>query len=256
MVFGLALIMALMFGVASVGLAANGQPFLLGKAKHTATAEMGLIGKVAGGPALRVSNPSGGTALGLQVNSGQAPLAVNAEAGNATNLDADKLDGKDSAEFLGANQKAADSDTLDGQDSPAFLNGQLITTLQDNLAGAPNGSTGYINVISNYTPPVNATAGSFVRCSYDGSAAGQTLVIRAAICNPSVSGDVTVRNSFYIPVTTPGANMSVLNQNSDTFQLSAGQSYDFGVNIASAAPTPSCGSQTDFCTATVLVFRR
>jgi hypothetical protein len=35
--------------------------------------------------------------------------------------DADKLDGKDSAEFLGAGATAADSDLLDGLDSTAFL---------------------------------------------------------------------------------------------------------------------------------------
>ena len=42
---------------------------------------------------------------------------VNADAGKATNLDADKLDGQDSAAFLGANQKAADSDKVDGLSS-------------------------------------------------------------------------------------------------------------------------------------------
>ena len=100
MVFGLALVLALVFGAASAGLAANGQPFLLGKAKNTATKVTGLIGKVASGPALKVTNPSGGSALGLQVNAGQAPLTVNAEAGKATNLDADKLDGIDSTDFV------------------------------------------------------------------------------------------------------------------------------------------------------------
>lgn len=108
MVFGLALIMALLFGAASVGLAANGQPFLLGRAKNAATRVTGLVGNVAGGPALKVTNPSGGSALGLHVNEGQAPMTVNAEAGTATGLSADELDGNDSSAF--ATQAGLDSE--------------------------------------------------------------------------------------------------------------------------------------------------
>ncbi len=44
----------------------------------------------------------GGSALQLQVNSGQAPLKVNSAAGKATNLNADKLDGKEASSFANA----------------------------------------------------------------------------------------------------------------------------------------------------------
>jgi hypothetical protein len=44
MVFGLALVLALVFGVASMALGANGKPFILGKAANTATKVTGLIG--------------------------------------------------------------------------------------------------------------------------------------------------------------------------------------------------------------------
>ncbi len=121
---------------------------------------------------------------------------------------------------------------------------------------APNNFTGYINLISNYTPPVDATAASFVRCAYDGSAAGQKLLIRAAVRSPSGSGTVTAGNSLYLTVTTPGANMGILNQNMDTFPLTAGQSYDFGIRIPDSVPTPSGGSGPHECSATVLIFRR
>jgi len=63
---GLAVILALVFGVASTALGANGGGFILGKAANTATKVTGLIGKVATGSALVVKNPSGGSALDLR----------------------------------------------------------------------------------------------------------------------------------------------------------------------------------------------
>ncbi len=99
MVFGLALVMALVFGGASVALAGNLDPLKIGSLKNAATKTTQLVGKVATGEALVVKNPSGGPALGLQVNAGQAPVTVNAEAGTATGLSADKLDGMDSSAF-------------------------------------------------------------------------------------------------------------------------------------------------------------
>ena len=96
---GLAVILALVFGVASTALGANGGSFILGKATNTATKVTGLIGKVATGSALVVKNPSGGSALNLQVNGGKAPIKVNPEAGTATNLSADELDGEDASAY-------------------------------------------------------------------------------------------------------------------------------------------------------------
>jgi hypothetical protein len=95
----LAVVVALVLVGTPAAFAANGQPFILGKAKNAATKVTGLIGKVASGPALVVKNPKGGAALGLQVNAGKAPLTVSAGAGKATNLDADKLDGQDASAF-------------------------------------------------------------------------------------------------------------------------------------------------------------
>lgn len=63
-----------------------------------------LVGFVADGSVLRLYNNSAdenATALDLQVEPGNAPLTVNEEAGTATNLDADKVDGKDSTELVG-----------------------------------------------------------------------------------------------------------------------------------------------------------
>ncbi len=97
---GLSVTLAVVFGVASTALAGNLDPLKIGSLKNVATKTTQLVGKVASGSAFVVKNPSGGSALDLQVNAGRAPLTVNAEAGTATNLSADKLDGKDSGTYL------------------------------------------------------------------------------------------------------------------------------------------------------------
>ena len=96
-VLGLAVMLALVIGLASTALAANGQPFLLGKLTNTATAITRLAGNVAG-PAMQVINTNtanNARALDLIVDTGNPPLTVNAAAGKATNLNADKVDGSD-----------------------------------------------------------------------------------------------------------------------------------------------------------------
>ena len=122
---GLAMILALLFGMASTAFGANGGNFILGSLNNTATAITKLTGTVGGGPTLRVSNPSttiGSTALDLQVATGKAPMKVNSPT-KVTNLNADKLDGKEESAFLGKTETAANADTLDGHDSTEFLQG-------------------------------------------------------------------------------------------------------------------------------------
>jgi hypothetical protein len=89
---GLAVILALLFGVASMALGANGNPLILGKAKNTASKVTGLV-KSGAGPALN-----------LKVDSGP-PMAVNSTT-TVAKLNADKLDGKDSSALLGSNVKS------------------------------------------------------------------------------------------------------------------------------------------------------
>lgn len=99
---GLAVVLALLLGVATMALGATGGNFILGQG-NAASAVSKLVGNVPGGSALLVSNPSTGTnskALQLGVAEGNAPLAVNAAAGTATNLSADELDGKDFRQIL------------------------------------------------------------------------------------------------------------------------------------------------------------
>jgi hypothetical protein len=106
---GLAVIGALVLGVASSALGANGGSFILGKAANSANRVTGLIGKVATGSALAVKNPSGGSALTLSVGDpaadpaikSVAPMKVNSQQ-IVSNLNSDELDGKSSSDFAAA----------------------------------------------------------------------------------------------------------------------------------------------------------
>src|SRR5215213_8124849 len=96
MVFGLALILALLFGVASMAFARDGQSFLLG-ARNVASSVSTLV------------NSGTGPALSLQVDSGP-PLAVNKQA-RVVNLNADKVDGFSSEQLRGAYARVINTDS-------------------------------------------------------------------------------------------------------------------------------------------------
>lgn len=110
---GLTVTLAVMFGVATVAVAAApGDPFRLGRAN--------TIDKLS---VLRVINRGEGTALELFVKPGNP---VNSGV-KVNNLNADRLDGQDSSAFLESGGKAADADKLDGRE----LSTGRITRNQD-----------------------------------------------------------------------------------------------------------------------------
>jgi hypothetical protein len=83
------------------------------------------------GAVLQVSNTNssggaGAKGLGITVPAGRAPITVNANAGKATNLNADRLDGLDASAFLPTSGQAADSQALDGIDSTGFVRGNGV----------------------------------------------------------------------------------------------------------------------------------
>ncbi len=99
---GLAVILALMFGVATASLAGTGagETFNLGT-KNTANAISRLVGSVAA-PSLTVDNNSSGPgakALNPQTEEGKPPMKVNSSK-KVAKLNTDKLDGQDSAAFF------------------------------------------------------------------------------------------------------------------------------------------------------------
>src|SRR3712207_3396676 len=115
---GLAVMLALVLGVATTALAAiPGDPFRLGQTNGIDTMST-LVGNVAG-TMLRVDNNStgaGATALDLRVEPGKAPMKVNSAARVAL-LNADKVDGKDATAFYAAGSKVSDSSHADRADS-------------------------------------------------------------------------------------------------------------------------------------------
>ena len=102
---GEAVMLALTVGLASTALAGTGigARFDLGKT-NMVNAVSKLVGNLAGASLLIDNNSANAsaTALDLQVQPGKAPMKINPEAGTATNLSADKLDGK-SADEIGVN---------------------------------------------------------------------------------------------------------------------------------------------------------
>jgi hypothetical protein len=92
--------LALFIALGSAGYAANGGNFILGQA-NSATSATALTSNNPGRTLklTQQSSASGATALGLNVPAGKPPFTVNSGT-KVTNLNADKLDGIDSASFL------------------------------------------------------------------------------------------------------------------------------------------------------------
>ncbi len=108
-VVGLAVVLALVLGAATTALAGTGvgATFNLGKV-NSVSALSSLVGSTAG-PMLKVDNNGTGAALDLQVGpsttppeqKAAAPMTVDSQA-RVANLNADKIDGKDSSAFAPA----------------------------------------------------------------------------------------------------------------------------------------------------------
>ncbi|HET7271871.1 MAG TPA: hypothetical protein VFI90_12375 [Rubrobacter sp.] len=143
---GLSVILALIFGVASTALGANGDPFKLGK-KNVATAVSTLLRKGAG-PALR-----------LQVASGQPPLVANAAAGKATNLDADKIDGQDVTQIGVNGLQRIEVESPTNNSSPKQVSAScptgkvLVGTGFDVFGGKSGSSNEFTHVIMDFVIP-------------------------------------------------------------------------------------------------------
>jgi hypothetical protein len=109
MVFGLALVLALVVGAATAAFGADGDFFRVGKS-NLATAVSTL------------TNSGVGPALRLKVDSG-APLAVNS-SGKVAKLNADKLDGSDSTDFVsGSGSVTSIDERFSDPDGPGEFKG-------------------------------------------------------------------------------------------------------------------------------------
>jgi hypothetical protein len=76
--------------------------------------------------ALIIQNNGSGAGIQISVGAGKAPITVSAGAGKATNLDADKLDGKDSSTFQGKITQLSDLNAIS-----CGPNGRLLLATSD-----------------------------------------------------------------------------------------------------------------------------
>lgn len=97
----LTVVVALTLATFTPALAANGQPLIMGITSNSASAVTRLTANIAN-PTLQLWNTStsaGATPLSLVTSSSRPPMAVNSST-KVANLNADKVDGKDSATFM------------------------------------------------------------------------------------------------------------------------------------------------------------
>ena len=145
---GLAVILALLFGVASVAFAGNGDAWRLGRI-NVATSITKLGGEAGvNGPMLRLINNDAGpddTALELQVQPGEAPMRVNSSA-KVANLNADQVDGKGAAE-IGVNglqrveAESADNSISSKQATASCPSGKVLVGTGFDIFGAKSGTS-------------------------------------------------------------------------------------------------------------------
>jgi hypothetical protein len=115
---GLVVMLALVFGVATMALAAApGDPFKLGKT-NTINKITSLVGS-ASTALLKVDNNGTGPALDLQVEPNTAPMNVDSST-VVDNLNADKLDGLDADQVRGARAYARVDVHVGSGNIPAF----------------------------------------------------------------------------------------------------------------------------------------
>ncbi len=155
MVFGLALVIALVLGVATMALGANGQAWILGQF-NAATAITKLAGAAGvNGPMLQLVNndaDANDTALDLRVQSGEAPMRVNSST-RVANLNAASAGRADSA--LSADN-AANAERVGGK-AIDELPGTMVQTV--GIAGTV-GTAPPFGTLAFYGPTAEVTTSS------------------------------------------------------------------------------------------------
>ena len=135
---GLAVILALIFGMVSRATAHSGSTGLFHLNHNNPASALSTLTGTLAGSVLRVSNNGAGPALSLQVGSSQAPLTVNASAGKATNLNADKRDDREASSFADATHQHTGTDITSGTvaeariDAAIARDGEVVPTVEGN----------------------------------------------------------------------------------------------------------------------------
>jgi hypothetical protein len=161
-------------------------------------------------PCLRASNQADGNAFEFATESGllggvitvgrggetAKPFTTNA-TGVATNLNADRVDGKDAADFLGATSKAADSAKLDGREASSFANAGDLAFARVSSTGTIQSARGATS--ASYDAGENRFTVTFNRdvnnCSYTTTAAGDASSVDFGVSPGGSNTQVVVDES-------------------------------------------------------------
>ncbi len=201
---GVAVILAVVLGVATMALAANGQPFLLGKV-NVATAVSKLV-KQGSGPA-----------LSLRVDSGP-PLAVNSTR-KVTNLNVDRLDGEDSTDFARARMRTVVVSPVGG----AAQNGTALKNALDGITGASQSNPYLLEVepgVYNLGTSPGLTMKPWV--DIEGSGEGITTLIATGSANANTGTVVGAANAelrFLTVKSTGGDDPTAIYSTANPFRM-------------------------------------
>jgi hypothetical protein len=205
-------ILALLIALGGAGYSATGGTFLLGKI-NTASNQTRLIAPL-GGAAFRVDNLSAvakATGLAIITDATRPPLVINSSV-KVTNLNADKLDGLDSTEFLQGPGVADGQAIALAPNTIAFLGPASGGLLRLRYSCPTNlGGNGTLRIINASTGPTNLfvdsgganpdyyqlNSGGFV--DYPAAAGGESFSIQ-------IQGDPGIQTALVASVHRSGSN--------------------------------------------------
>lgn len=178
---GLAVMLAMVVGVASAAFGANGDPWILGQA-NVATAITKLVGDVNGSTVRLVNNNADANdrALDLQVQAGEPPMSVNSST-RVANLNADELDGKDSTGFVAANIYKTEGPVVAGTDlgDGTFVAEKACNPGDVLLSGGPANVAPASDMVESFPAPGNLSAWK-ARIHKNGAADNWNVVVLCA----------------------------------------------------------------------------
>jgi hypothetical protein len=180
---GVAVMLALVVGVASAAFGSNGDPLRLGSG-NVATKLTALGGNLGvNGAMLKVANRNGGTddtALRLEVQTGEAPMSVNSST-RVDSLNADQVDGKSASEFVANNIYKRESAVAAGTDKGdgTFVLGQACDPGDVLLSGGPANVNGTSSMVESFPSPGTTNSWS-ARIQKNGLADNFSVVVICA----------------------------------------------------------------------------
>lgn len=180
---GVAVMLAMVVGVTSRAFGANGDPWTLGQG-NVATA-ITVLGGALGvdGPMVRLINNNADpddTALELRVQAGEAPMTVNSNT-RVANLNADRLDGKDSGGFVAADIYKRESAVAAGTQigDGTFVADQACDPGDVLLSGGPANINPTSVMLESFPSPGSTTSWK-VRINKNGAADNWNVVVLCA----------------------------------------------------------------------------